>query len=90
MGHSGNATNTFFVLQDSSNQERSRILREENWHQCLSVGWVDLVFACCSEKKGLDPRRDVQIVEVNFPNMARCDPVKSGSIAAFLSFRSSR
>jgi NitT/TauT family transport system substrate-binding protein len=31
---------------------------------------VDLVLRVVLKKKGLDPKRDVQIVEVNFPNMA--------------------
>ncbi|MGC2585064.1 MAG: ABC transporter substrate-binding protein, partial [Pseudolabrys sp.] len=67
-GHPGNATNTFFVLQDSPIKTVEDLKGKKIGINAFGSA-VDLVLRVVLKKKGLDPRRDVQIVEVNFPNM---------------------
>jgi NitT/TauT family transport system substrate-binding protein len=68
-GHAGNATNTFFVLQDSPIKSVEDLKGKKVGINAFGSA-VDLVLRVVLKKKGLDPRRDVEIVEVNFPNMA--------------------
>jgi sulfonate transport system substrate-binding protein len=68
-GHPGNATNTFFVLNDSP-IKRVADLRGKKVGINAYGSAVDLVLRVVLKKNGIDPKRDVQIVEVNFPNMA--------------------
>jgi len=68
-GHAGNATNTFFVLQDSPVKTVEDLKGKKVGINAFGSA-VDLVLRVVLKKKGLDPKRDVQIVEVNFPNMA--------------------
>jgi sulfonate transport system substrate-binding protein len=68
-GHAGNATNTFFVLQDSPIKTVEDLKGKKVGINAFGSA-VDLVLRVVLKKKGLDPKRDVQIVEVNFPNMA--------------------
>lgn len=68
-GHPGNATNTFFVLNDSPIKTVADLKGKKVAINAYGSA-VDLVLRVVLKKNGMDPRRDVQIVEVNFPNMA--------------------
>src|SRR5215469_2792933 len=68
-GHPGNATNTFFVLNDSPIKAVADLRGKKVGINAYGSA-VDLVLRVVLKKNGMDPKRDVQIVEVNFPNMA--------------------
>jgi sulfonate transport system substrate-binding protein len=68
-GHQGNASNTFFVLKDSPIKSITDLKGKKVGVNAFGSA-VDLVLRVVLKKNKLDPRRDVQIVEVNFPNMA--------------------
>jgi NitT/TauT family transport system substrate-binding protein len=68
-GHPGNATNTFFVLKDSPIRTIADLKGKKVGINAYGSA-VDLVLRVVLKKNGLDPKKDVQIVEVNFPNMA--------------------
>ncbi|HET7848719.1 MAG TPA: ABC transporter substrate-binding protein, partial [Pseudolabrys sp.] len=68
-GHPGNASNTFFVLKDSPIKSVADLKGKKVGINAYGSA-VDLVLRVVLKKNKLDPRRDVQIVEVNFPNMA--------------------
>lgn len=68
-GHPGNASNTFFVLKDSPIKSVTDLKGKKVGINAYGSA-VDLVLRVVLKKHNLDPRRDVQIVEVNFPNMA--------------------
>ncbi|WP_170149588.1 ABC transporter substrate-binding protein [Rhodoplanes roseus] len=68
-GHPGNATNTFFVPNDSPIKSVADLKGKKVGINAFGSA-VDLVLRVVLKKNGLDPRRDVQIVEVSFPNMA--------------------
>jgi NitT/TauT family transport system substrate-binding protein len=68
-GHPGNATNTFFVLNDSPIKAVADLRGKKVGINAYGSA-VDLVLRVVLKKDGMDPKRDVQIVEVNFPNMA--------------------
>jgi NitT/TauT family transport system substrate-binding protein len=68
-GHPGNATNTFFVLNDSPIKSVADLKGKKVGVNAFGSA-VDLVLRVVLKKNKLDPLRDVQIVEVNFPNMA--------------------
>ena len=68
-GHAGNATNTFFVQKDSPIKSVADLKGKKVGINAYGSA-VDLVLRVVLKKQGLDPKRDVQIVEVNFPNMA--------------------
>lgn len=68
-GHKGNASNTFFVLQDSPIKTVADLKGKKVGINAYGSA-VDLVLRVVLKKNNLDPKRDVQIVEVNFPNMA--------------------
>ena len=68
-GHPGNATNTFFVLKDSPIKSVADLNGKKVGINAYGSA-VDLVLRVVLKKSGMDPKRDVQIVEVNFPNMA--------------------
>lgn len=68
-GHAGNASNTFFVL-DGSPIKTIADLKGKKVGVNAYGSAVDLVLRVVLKKNGLDPRRDLQVVEVNFPNMA--------------------
>lgn len=68
-GHKGNASNTFFVLKDSPIKSVADLKGKKIGVNAFGSA-VDLVLRVVLKKNKLDPRRDVQIVEVNFPNMA--------------------
>jgi len=68
-GHPGNATNTFFVLNDSPIKTVADLRGKKVGINAYGSA-VDLVLRVVLKKNGMDPKRDVQIVEVNFPNMA--------------------
>jgi ABC-type nitrate/sulfonate/bicarbonate transport system substrate-binding protein len=68
-GHPGNATNTFFVLKDSPIKTVADLKGKKVGINAYGSA-VDLVLRVVLKKDGMDPKRDVQIVEVNFPNMA--------------------
>jgi NitT/TauT family transport system substrate-binding protein len=68
-GHPGNATNTFFVLKDSPINTIADLKGKKVGINAYGSA-VDLLLRVVLKKKGMDPKRDVQIVEINFPNMA--------------------
>jgi NitT/TauT family transport system substrate-binding protein len=67
-GHQGNASNTFAILQDSPIKSIADLKGKKVGINAYGSA-VDLVLRVVLKKHGLDPRRDVQILEVNFPNM---------------------
>lgn len=68
-GHEGNATNTFFVLKDSPIKSVADLKGKKVGINAFGSA-VDLVLRVVLKQNGLDPRRDVEIVEIAFPNMA--------------------
>lgn len=68
-GHPGHASNTFFVLKDSPIKTVTDLRGKRIGINAFGSA-VDLVLRVVLKKAGLDPRRDVQIVEITFPNMA--------------------
>ena len=68
-GHPGNATNTFFVPADSPIKTIADLKGKKVGINAFGSA-VDLVLRVVLKKNGLDPRKDVQIVEIAFPNMA--------------------
>jgi sulfonate transport system substrate-binding protein len=68
-GHPGNATNTFFVLKDSPIHSVADLKGKKIGINAYASA-VDLALRVVLKKNGLDPRRDVEIVEVAFPNIA--------------------
>jgi NitT/TauT family transport system substrate-binding protein len=68
-GHTGNATNTFFVLEDSPSKTIADLKGKKVGINAYGSA-VDLVLRVVLKKNGMDPKKDVQIVEINFPNMA--------------------
>ncbi|HEY1363006.1 MAG TPA: ABC transporter substrate-binding protein [Xanthobacteraceae bacterium] len=68
-GHPGNATNTFFVMKDSPIRSVADLKGKRVAINAYGSA-VDLVLRVALKKAGLDARRDVQIVEVTFPNIA--------------------
>ena len=67
-GHPGHATNTFFVLKDSPIKTITDLKGKKIAINAFGSA-VDLVLRVVLKKDGIDPRRDVQIVEVAFPNI---------------------
>src|SRR6516162_8388640 len=74
-GHPGFASNTFFVLKDSPIKTIADLKGRKIAINAYGSA-VDLVLRVVLKKTGLDPKKDVQIVEVNFPNMASAIRVK--------------
>ena len=68
-GHPGNASNTFFVLKDSPIQSVADLKGKKVGINAFGSA-VDLALRVVLKKNKLDPRRDVEIVEIAFPNMA--------------------
>ncbi|MFL6796171.1 MAG: ABC transporter substrate-binding protein [Xanthobacteraceae bacterium] len=68
-GHAGFASNTFFVLKDSPIKTIADLKGRKVAINAYGSA-VDLVLRVALKKANLDPRRDVQIVEVTFPNIA--------------------
>jgi NitT/TauT family transport system substrate-binding protein len=68
-GHPGYATNTFFVMKDSPIKTVGDLKGKKVAINAYGSA-VDLVLRVSLKKAGLDPRRDVQIVEIAFPNIA--------------------
>lgn len=68
-GHKGFASNTFFVLKDSPIQTVKDLKGKKVGVNAFGSA-VDLALRVVLRKNGLDPRRDVEIVEVAFPNIA--------------------
>jgi len=68
-GKPGNTSNTFFVLKDSPIQGPADLKGKKIGINAFGSA-VDLVLRVVLKKHGMDPRKDVQIVEVAFPNMA--------------------
>src|SRR3984885_1900769 len=68
-GHPGNATNSFMVLQDSPIKSVADLKGKKIAINAFASA-VDLALRVVLKKNGLDPRRDVQIVEIAFPNIA--------------------
>src|SRR5882724_6190189 len=68
-GHAGFATNTFFVMKDSPIKTVADLKGKKVAINAFGSA-VDLVLRVALKKAGLDPRRDLQIVEVTFPNIA--------------------
>jgi NitT/TauT family transport system substrate-binding protein len=68
-GHKGNASNTFFVLKDSPIKSVADLKGKKVGVNAFGSA-VDLALRVVLKKNKLDPRNDLQVVEVNFPNMA--------------------
>ncbi len=68
-GHPGNATNTFLVLKDSPIRSVADLKGKKIGINAFASA-VDLALRVVLKKNGLDPRRDVEIVEIAFPNIA--------------------
>jgi sulfonate transport system substrate-binding protein len=68
-GHPGFATNTFFVRKDSPIKTVADLRGKKVAINAFGSA-VDIVLRVALKKAGLDPRRDLQIVEVTFPNIA--------------------
>jgi len=68
-GHSGNATNSFMVLKDSPIKTVNDLKGKKIGINAYASA-VDLALRVVLKKNGIDPRRDVQIVEIAFPNIA--------------------
>lgn len=69
-GHPGYATNTFFVHKDSPIKTVADLKGKKVAINAFGSA-VDIVLRVALKKVGLDPRRDVQIVEVTFPSIAQ-------------------
>ena len=67
-GHAGNATNTFVVLDESPIKTVADLKGRKIGINAFASA-VDLDLRVVLKKNGIDPKRDVQIVEVAFPNM---------------------
>jgi NitT/TauT family transport system substrate-binding protein len=67
-GHEGYASNTFFVREDDSMKKIEDLKGKKIAINAYSSA-VDLELRVVLKKHGLDPKRDVEIVEVTFPNM---------------------
>jgi sulfonate transport system substrate-binding protein len=68
-GHPGYASNTFFVLKDSPIKSVTDLKGKKVAVNSFGSA-IDLVLRVALKKAGLDPRRDLQIVEVAFANIA--------------------
>src|SRR5262245_51778369 len=68
-GHPGFATNTFLVMKDSPIKTVADLKGKKVDINAFGSA-VDIVLRVALKKAGLDPRRDLQIVEVTFPNIA--------------------
>ncbi len=68
-GHPGFASNTFFVRKDSPIKTVADLKGRKIAVNAFGSA-VDLVLRVALKRAGLDPRRDVQIVEVTFANIA--------------------
>src|SRR6201996_251396 len=68
-GHPGNATNSFVVLKDSPIKSVTDLKGKKIGINAFASA-VDLALRVVLKKNGIDPRRDVEIVEIAFPNIA--------------------
>jgi sulfonate transport system substrate-binding protein len=68
-GHPGNATNSFMVLKDSAIKTIADLKGKKIGINAFASA-VDLALRVVLKKNGIDPRRDVEIVEIAFPNIA--------------------
>jgi sulfonate transport system substrate-binding protein len=68
-GHPGFATNTFFVVNNSPIKTVAELKGKKVAINAFGSA-VDIVLRVALKRVGLDPRRDVQIVEVAFANIA--------------------
>src|SRR3984957_4690211 len=68
-GHPGNATNSFMVLKDSPIKNVTDLKGKKIGINAFASA-VDLALRVMLKKSGIDPRRDVEIVEIAFPNVA--------------------
>src|SRR5580704_1892208 len=68
-GHPGFATNTFFVVKDSPIKTIAELKDKKVAINAFGSA-VDILLRVALKRAGLDPRRDVQIVEVAFANIA--------------------
>src|SRR5882757_5649001 len=67
-GHAGRASNSFVVLEDSPIKTIADLKGKKIAINAFGSA-VDVVLRVALKKAGMDPRRDVQIVEVAFPNI---------------------
>ncbi len=68
-GHAGYAQNTFFVLKDSPIKTTQDLKGKKVAINAFGSA-VDLALRVKLKKDGIDPRKDLTIVEVAFPNQA--------------------
>jgi sulfonate transport system substrate-binding protein len=67
-GRPGYAANTYFVLEDSPVRDVQGLRGKRIGVNAFGSA-VDLALRVHLKKSGLDPRRDVEIVEIGFPNI---------------------
>ena len=75
-GHPGYAQNTFFVLADSPIKSTQDLKGKKVGINAFGSA-VDLALRIKLKKDGIDPRKDLTIVEVAFPNQAAAIPSSS-------------
>ncbi len=68
-GRPGYASNTFFVRGDSPIKSVADLRGKKVGINAFGSA-VDLIMRVTLKKNGLDPKKDVQVVEVGFPNIA--------------------
>jgi len=68
-GRPGYASNSYYVLKDSPIQKVEDLKGKKIAINAFGAA-VDLTLRVVLKKHGLDPRRDVEIVEIAFPNIA--------------------
>lgn len=68
-GHPGFATNTFLVLKDSPLKSVADLKGKKVAINAFGSA-VDIVLRVALKRANLDPKRDLEIVEVTFPNIA--------------------
>ena len=75
-GHPGRASNSFVVLEDSPIKTIADLKGKKIAINAFGSA-VDVILRVALKKNGMDPRRDVQIVEVAFPNIGAGRPRKA-------------
>ena len=68
-GRPGYANNTFFVRDDAPVKQVAELRGKKVGINAFGSA-VDLIMRVTLKKHGLDPKKDVQVVEVGFPNIA--------------------
>jgi ABC-type nitrate/sulfonate/bicarbonate transport system substrate-binding protein len=78
-GRPGYANNTYFVRDDSPVKQVTDLRGKKVGINAFGSA-VDLIMRVTLKKQGLDPKKDIQVVEVGFPNIAAA--IRDGRIDA--------